>query len=285
MELRPSLPAVTLPASGQSYNPTAEAHAELIQLALAEEERRVQLEAEGRDIKDRMMSARFDPREGEHFVNGMPVDIPGEDEADDAESSEAESLSWKDSRKAAASKSKKEHAKKSKARQAEVRLRPSDRLAVLLDTDPYLSFSALWQADRQARQKLAKVHAREFGVISQTRKTLDRTTSLRAKLLAEKAARKQAKVLAGLRGQKVGGHEVMRGGDMDVQLGDELSESWRQLEPEGNLFRDRFASLQHRALVEPRKPQTGKRKLNKHKSYEKHRTFLTLCSNTTDLVR
>jgi hypothetical protein len=144
---------------------------------------------------------------------------------------------------------------------------------VLISNPPALARPL--QAERQARQKLAKVHAREFGVISQTRKTLDRTTSLRAKLLAEKAERKQAKVLAGLRGQKVGGHEVMRGGDMDVQLGDELSESWRQLEPEGNLFRDRFASLQHRALVEPRKPQTGKRKLNKHKSYEKHRPSLT----------
>lgn len=126
MALRPALPAVTLPASGQSYNPTAEAHAELIALAVAEEERRVQLEAEGRDIKDRMMSARFDPREGERFVNGMPVDVPaeGSDEEDaaEAELSEGESLSWKDERKVAASKSKKEHAKKSKARQAEVRL-------------------------------------------------------------------------------------------------------------------------------------------------------------------
>lgn len=140
-------------------------------------------------------------------------------------------------------------------------------------------------------------------MIHQTRKTLDRNTSLRAKLLAERADKKRAKALAGLKGKKVGGHLVMRGGDMDVQLGDELSESWRQLEvrfllpppsfiranssdvapfflsiaptlyqPEGNLFRDRFASLQHRALVEPRKPQTGKRKLNKHKSYEKHRS-------------
>lgn len=67
-------------------------------------------------------------------------------------------------------------------------------------------------------------------MLTQTRKTLDRNTSLRAKLLADKAARKERKVLAGLRGQKVGGHEVLRGGDMDVQLGDELSESWRQLE-------------------------------------------------------
>lgn len=67
-------------------------------------------------------------------------------------------------------------------------------------------------------------------MIHQTRKTLDRNTSLRAKLLAERADKKRAKALAGLKGKKVGGHLVMRGGDMDVQLGDELSESWRQLE-------------------------------------------------------
>lgn len=125
--LAPAVPAVVLPASGQSYNPTAEAHAELIRLAVAEEERRLRDEGEGREIKERMMSARYDAREGEHFVNGMAVDMPAEaadddDELDDgAEGSDAESLSWRESRKTAASKSKKEHAKKSKARQAEVR--------------------------------------------------------------------------------------------------------------------------------------------------------------------
>lgn len=41
---------------------------------------------------------------------------------------------------------------------------------------------------------------------------------------------------------------------MDVQLGEELSDSFRGLKPEGNLFKDRFTSLQHRALIEPRKP-------------------------------
>jgi nucleolar protein 53 len=39
---------------------------------------------------------------------------------------------------------------------------------------------------------------------------------------------------------------------LDVQLGEELSESLRELQPEGSLFRDRFVSMQQRALIEPR---------------------------------
>ena len=41
---------------------------------------------------------------------------------------------------------------------------------------------------------------------------------------------------------------------VDVQLGEDLSESLRALKVEGNLFRDRFGSLQQRGVVEPRVP-------------------------------
>lgn len=42
---------------------------------------------------------------------------------------------------------------------------------------------------------------------------------------------------------------------VEVQLGEDLAESLRQVRPEGNLFKDRFLALQKRALVEPRVPQ------------------------------
>jgi hypothetical protein len=86
--------------------------------------------------------------------------------------------------------------------------------------------------------------------------------------LAEKLRKK------GLAGQKLGKHKVPES-ELVVQLGEDLSESLRVLkacylcigcmlffllgtntsfffQPEGNLFRDRFQSLQQRALIEPR---------------------------------
>lgn len=79
----------------------------------------------------------------------------------------------------------------------------------------------------------------------------------------------------GLAGQRLGRHFVPEG-DVDVQLGEDLTESLRALkvstpstrafvavkeakqlmsaQPEGNLFKDRFLSMQQRALIEPRVP-------------------------------
>jgi nucleolar protein 53 len=76
-------------------------------------------------------------------------------------------------------------------------------------------------------------------------------------------------------GEKVGKYKV-KAGKVDVQLEEDLTENLRGLkvglsdgharrtalipllfetQPEGNLFRDRFLSLQQRALIEPRIPQ------------------------------
>lgn len=41
-------------------------------------------------------------------------------------------------------------------------------------------------------------------------------------------------------------------------------------QPEGNLFRDRFMSLQQRALIEPRVRVLPKRRTHKIVEYEKH---------------
>lgn len=75
----------------------------------------------------------------------------------------------------------------------------------------------------------------------------------------------------GLVGHRIGKHMV-REEEPTVQLGEDLSESLRGLkvcclsnssrneillcllQVEGNLFKDRYLSLQHRALLEPRKP-------------------------------
>ena len=73
----------------------------------------------------------------------------------------------------------------------------------------------------------------------------------------------------GLAGQKLGKHKVPEG-EVSVQIGEDLSESLRELKPEGNLFRDRFQSLQQRALIEPRNLVLPKKRKHRVVEYEKH---------------
>lgn len=54
---------------------------------------------------------------------------------------------------------------------------------------------------------------------------------------------------------------------VEVQLTEDLTPSFRQLKPEGNLMADRFGSLQERQLIETR-VRVGKRQRYKRKSYE-----------------
>ena len=74
-----------------------------------------------------------------------------------------------------------------------------------------------------------------------------------AQLRARAEQQVQEKLAKGLAGQRLGKHIVPES-EIDVQLGEDLTESLRGLKPEGNLFRDRFLSMQQRALIEPRVP-------------------------------
>ena len=110
-----------------------------------------------------------------------------------------------------------------------------------------------------------------------------RSSIEKARLAREQAREQRRQALrekirqSGLAGERLGKHHIPEG-QVDVQLGEGLSESLRGLkvcrncvlpifyifmtslffclclQVEGNLFRDRFLSLQHRALVEPRVP-------------------------------
>ncbi|KAJ7825379.1 ribosome biogenesis protein Nop53/GLTSCR2 [Mycena olivaceomarginata] len=102
--------------------------------------------------------------------------------------------------------------------------------------------------------------------VSLLRRTANKTLSARA--IAQetrRAAVEENLKRRGLAGQKLGRHTVPEG-EVDVQLGEDLSESLRGLKPEGNLFRDRFTSLQQRALIEP----GPKRRKLRIIEYEKH---------------
>lgn len=51
----------------------------------------------------------------------------------------------------------------------------------------------------------------------------------REQTLAARELERQNRIKAGLAGVKVGKHVVGPGGEVDVQLGEELSESWRAI--------------------------------------------------------
>jgi nucleolar protein 53 len=106
-----------------------------------------------------------------------------------------------------------------------------------------------------------------IGSAKSLRRSMEKGAAARAKVVAEREAKLKEKLRGGLAGSKLGRHRV-GAGEIDVQLGEDLSESLRGLKvspsritihvaehsskPEGNLFRDRFLSLQQRGLVEPR---------------------------------
>lgn len=101
---RPDVPAVPLPPTGQSYNPTQAAHQELLRKAHQTEVERIEEEARNRAIKDRMLKARKDIREADgpsaEFVEGMEVDLPkeGDEEEEAGEDAETEEPEWKKKR-------------------------------------------------------------------------------------------------------------------------------------------------------------------------------------------
>lgn len=132
---RPDVPAVPLPPTGQSYNPTQAAHQELLRKAHQAEVDRLDEDARNRAIKERMLQARKDIREADgpsaEFVDGMQVDMPkeGDDEVEDEEEEEPE---WK---KAGPERKTKQQRKKADKVAAEVRPAP-DHLYHCLSLPP-----------------------------------------------------------------------------------------------------------------------------------------------------
>ncbi|KAF8586908.1 P60-like protein [Ramaria rubella] len=237
------LPAIIQPHQGTSYNPLETAHNELLLTAHEIEVRREVDATKFQDVKARMEAARRTvAEEMENGASGMKID-KGEAviEEDNDLSGPQESIA--PALKVPAPKTQKQRRKAAKVL--------AERRA-LLDQRRHRHFLAGLSSAKSLRVQVAR--------------------SLRARqaaLDARRAARAELVKRRGLVGQRLGKHRVEEG-QVDVQLGEELSESLRELRPQGNLFRDRFISLQHRALVEPRVPVLPKRRRTKIKEYEKH---------------
>ncbi|KAJ3498716.1 hypothetical protein NLJ89_g10182 [Agrocybe chaxingu] len=232
------VPAIVEPHQGTSYNPPADAHEELIIKAASMEEKRVKEAEKLAEVKKKIDAAKNTQEEdGDFIASGMKVQELGPDE---------EQISDSPSRSNTTSKPRKTKAKKNKA----TRLLAEKRAL----------------AERAQRKRLLA----SINDARSIRKANSRLFSAREK---EREQRRLALVeklkKQGMAGQKLGKHKVPEG-EIDVQLGEDLSENLRGLKPEGNLFRDRFQSLQQRALIEPRVRVLPKKRTHRIVEYEKH---------------
>ncbi|KAJ9478521.1 Ribosome biogenesis protein NOP53 [Pseudozyma hubeiensis] len=237
-----TLPAIDLPHPGSSYNPDLESHEALIQeayeieLKLEQNEQMAQSEREKWQAKLATIVAREAEMRSQKDdqlkrYRGMDVDLPSDnDDDDDASNSGAESLA-SDTETAAPGSKRKTRAQRLRAK----RVRHQQSLAQLrraarIESAAILQLPALRR--REARLATARAQAAE-------QRRLDKLTRLSS---------------SGLSGHKIGKHTVPDR-HIDVQTADQLSESLRTLQPEGNLFRDRYHRLQVRGKVEPRAKQ------------------------------
>ncbi|KAA1475289.1 tumor suppressor protein Gltscr2 [Dentipellis sp. KUC8613] len=235
-----AIPAITTPHAGASYNPDVAAHTELLRTAHELEEQRLKESMKGQDVKERVLAARRTEADiASGGVDGMIIDKPGEGVEEDEEDEAGEEVA----------KPKMPGRKTKQQRRKAEKLRAEKRAL----------------AERALRKRLlASVDS-----VKTLRKSTDATLAARAQAVAERRARLQQQLQKGLAGKRLGKHRVQEG-ELDVQLGEDLSESLRGLRPEGNLFRDRFVSMQQRALIEPRVPVVPKKKRAQTKEVEKH---------------
>ncbi|KZS99802.1 P60-like protein [Laetiporus sulphureus 93-53] len=239
-----AIPAVPAPHAGASYNPLANAHEELLRSAIEVEERRVKEAQRLDEMREKIEQGRKAAIDEwyEGGVRGMRVDVPGDEEGEEDEREDLEEVQGM-IKKASGRKTKQDRRKAEKVK--------AEKRAI---------------AERIARNRmLASVDSAKS-----LRKALARQQATRAGLRAEREQKlKEERQKKGLAGTKIGKHRVPEG-EVDVQLGEELSESLRALKPEGNLFRDRFLSMQQRALVEPCALILPRKRKAKMKEYEKH---------------
>ncbi|PFH47610.1 hypothetical protein AMATHDRAFT_67487 [Amanita thiersii Skay4041] len=239
-----NVPAVLEPHQGTSYNPPVDAHQELLLQAHKTEEKRVQEVERLALFKKKIDGLRQEVNvEDEAVAPGMKVQEPDSDEEHREGKEEEDEAIIVPPRKMPERKTKQQ-------RQKALQHLTEQRTL----------------AERAAKKRLLA----SIGDATSLRKATKRLMKTREEeRYQRRLAMKERVRRRGLAGQKLGKHKIPEG-EVDVQLGEDLSESLRALKPEGNLFHDRFLSMQQRALIEPRIRVIPKRHRTKIVEYEKH---------------
>ncbi|KAJ4480474.1 ribosome biogenesis protein Nop53/GLTSCR2 [Lentinula edodes] len=231
-----SLPAVPLPHAGTSYNPPVQAHTELLHRAHDQEEVRLREDIRWKEIGQAIKDGVTTQPDLVSVVEEM-VSHNLEEDVDKEEKEET-----LPPRKIPQRKTKAERRKATK----------------LLVQKRILAERAAKRRQLSYLAELSAKHSRRTG-----------NSPASQELVQQRKKASQEKLKAGIVGQKIGKHRVPET-LVDVQLGDELSESLRGIKVEGNLFKDRFLNLQQRALIEPRLRVLPKRRRVRMVEYEKH---------------
>ncbi|KIJ64905.1 hypothetical protein HYDPIDRAFT_181653 [Hydnomerulius pinastri MD-312] len=231
------VPAVSVPHQGASYNPPVQAHEELIMEAYQIEQRRQEEAAKLAEFRKQIESARI---AANNIIEGVPVGMMIDEIIDDGEVPASTDAVIP----------KKPPARKTKQQRARMARQRAEKQAL---------------AEKAARKRLAN----SINMIKSLRSEAAKATDSREQARLARQLALKLKLQKGLAGQKLGKYKVPEA-DVDVQIGEDLSENLRTLKPEGNLFRDRFVSLQQRALIEPRVPVLPSKRKAKLKEYEKH---------------
>ena len=232
-----SLSAVSKPHPGISYNPDFDSHESLIQRAFEKAKEQELDENSLRQWREQMRNVT----QGHDQAGALSMKI------DDSTTNEEEQ---EDDDENASQRTKLPGRKTAAQRRREARAR-----------DQY--------NEAQQRRKERQMRALISEASSHSKK-LGKAAEERAKLIEQRREAKLARMReSGMAGSKVGKYAVPEE-RIDVQTGDELSESLRQLKPEGNLFWDRFQNLQARGLTESRRLVQPMRRRLKTKTYDRH---------------
>ncbi|CAO1624184.1 unnamed protein product [Parajaminaea phylloscopi] len=280
-----------IPQTGQSYNPSLSSHNALLQRAYEVEKLRADKDQEEREFKKRWVEAgkharEFEGNEAEEsaaadadagngkrrkrFFAGMLIGSgdeagSGEDEAADSDSADERSDIGEE---------------EARAQQAGGTNRKALLPGQRKTKQQRVKEARVATAARTALQKrLLKEEASLMARLPSLSKAMQKRARERAQKLAERRAQEEEKMQQeGLAGKRFGKHrvpeDVARRGGLEVQLGEDLSESLRAVKTHQglNLFRETWDSLTARGLTEPTKPveKKGREGRRKFKEYETH---------------
>lgn len=207
-------PAVAVPHAGASYNPTMEDHQALLRQA---HEIEAQKEAESIKLQEKLSYRK----ELNDLAHELEESLEDEDGESAAESDHDETDTTQQNNEA----KRKTRAQRNKEKRV--------RLEQLMHKQK--------QHEKEIRKQIDHLNHIEEQVKQHQEKL---------KEMAEK--RQEFRDQAEKQGAKRLGKHYVKEQPIEVQLQDELSESLRQLKPEGSLLHDRQHSLQKRNIIEPR---------------------------------
>ncbi|KAJ3152449.1 hypothetical protein HDU86_005630 [Geranomyces michiganensis] len=266
-----AIPAVEITHAGASYNPSFAAHQSALQKAVEEEE--VTIAKRASVAKQLAYPAELDELDDETYFDD---DSDEEEEVNDAAAAAPAVSTTEDGAAAADSTPTNTNAPPKPPPSSAAAPASTDKPIVL----PVNGEARKTRAQRnkelkraeQARQELAAKQAKK---LTQQLNHLGELAKLVGKEEREHIRRLQAraelqKKLAEEETRRLGPH-AFKPLPMDVQLTEDLADTLRELKPEGNLFKDRFASLQKRTLIEARVPISKASKIRyRRKEKETH---------------